>query len=105
MRIALDHSKILKEIMSEGFRRGIEESVIPALSEKFGTSLECVMMYEDHLSENFMFGGYCYYPLTVALAVAPLGVSLKSQLRRPTQKGRIAFSLKLFVKLQRPSSR
>ena len=38
-------------------------------------------------------------------ASAPLGVSLKSQFLRPTVNGRIEFLLKLFEKLQCPSSR
>ena len=68
MRIALDHSKILKEIMSDGFRHAMEDGFIPSLSDKFGSALDCVMMYEDYLSDNFVFGGYCYYPLTVVVA-------------------------------------
>ena len=42
---------------------------------------------------------------TTALAWAPFGVSQNSQFLRPTVNGRIAFSLRLLEKLQRPSSR
>ena len=42
---------------------------------------------------------------TMALAWAPFGVSQNSQFLRPTVNGRIAFSLRLLEKLQRPSSR
>lgn len=67
MRIDLDHNKILKETMSEGFRLGLTEGLIPRLSEIYGTALDGVMMYEDHLKDDFKKDDYCYYPLTLVV--------------------------------------
>ena len=64
--------------------------------------------FSNNLSENairplaFAISTIVY---TIALAWAPFGVSQNSQFLRPTVNGRIAFSLRLLEKLQRPSSR
>ena len=52
------------------------------------------------LSEGFQTIVY-----TIALAVAPFGLALNSQFFRPIVNGLIAFSLRLFERLQCPSSR
>ena len=81
MRIDLDHNKILKETMSEGFRLGLTEGLIPRLSEIYGTALDGVMMYEDHLKDDFKKDDYCYYPLTLVVGGIAKALWIKWSIR------------------------
>lgn len=61
----LSHNKIVKDTMTDGFARSVENNLIPKLKYVFGDALLGVRMYEDYLSDGFLCEGQWYYPLTV----------------------------------------
>ncbi len=65
MLIELLHNKIVKDTITDGFVRSVENNLIPKLEYVYGESLLGVRMYEDYLSDGFLFEGEWYYPLTV----------------------------------------
>lgn len=65
MRIDLLHNKIVSDNITSGFTDSFNSVLIPKLKEKYGASLLCVQMYEDHLNDGFIDGNSFFYPLTV----------------------------------------
>ncbi len=61
----LSHNKIVKDTMTDGFARSVENNLIPKLKYVYGDALLGVRMYEDYLSDGFLCEGQWYYPLTV----------------------------------------
>ena len=68
MIIDLLHNKIVKETLTEGFTKSVNDNLIPKLYGLYGTSLEGIQMYEDYIKDEFLKDGYWYYPLTVLIA-------------------------------------
>ena len=62
----ITNNKILESCLTDKFLDSLEMSLMPVLSEKYGDEVR-VVMYEDHLAEKMLIGGYWYYPLTVLL--------------------------------------
>ncbi len=67
MIIDLFHNKIVKDTATDAFVESFNTVLVPMLEEKYGDSLEAVMMYEDYLSDELLFEGEWYYPLSVKL--------------------------------------
>lgn len=67
MKIDLLHNKIVKDTMTEEFRRGVNEVLIPLFKEKYGEGLFAVLMYEDYISDDFSKNGRWYYPFTLVV--------------------------------------
>ncbi len=67
MIIDLLHNKIVAETISEGFKRSVAESLVPALEGVYGERMLGIQMYEDYLADNFSLEGVFYYPMTVIL--------------------------------------
>lgn len=72
MVIDLLHNKIVRDTATDKFLSGVEEGLLPLLSEKYGDSLLGVQMYEDYISDGFLSLGEWYYPLTVLTPDGPL---------------------------------
>jgi len=67
MTLDLLHNKIIKETLTEGFERSVNDNLIPKLYALYGTSLDGVQFYEDYINDDFIKDGYWYYPLTVII--------------------------------------
>ena len=65
MNINLLHNKIIKDTVTEKFISAFQDRFIPKLTEKYGSQLSDVQMYEDCISDNFISDGYFFYPLTL----------------------------------------
>ena len=66
---SLTNNQILKSCLSEEFLNSVEESLIPAIEEKWGSA--DIFMYEDLLRSELLISGRWYYPLTVLCSGAP----------------------------------
>lgn len=64
MRVDLFHNKIVKDTMSESFKRSVTEKLVPLIAEACPDATR-ILMYEDYIADNFLEGGRWYYPLTV----------------------------------------
>lgn len=67
MTLDLLHNKIIKETLTEGFEKSVNDNLIPKLYALYGASLEGVQFYEDYINDEFIKDGYWYYPLTVVI--------------------------------------
>ena len=65
MTIDLFHNKIIKDNMSDSFKACVYSELLPLLSDKYGTALLGIQMYEDCLGFGFVSEGVFYYPLTL----------------------------------------
>ncbi len=68
MIVDLLHNKIIEETATDKFISAVHESLIPLLIDKYGDDIEAVLMYEDHLADDFLYEGEWYYPLSVTLS-------------------------------------
>ena len=64
MKIDLFHNKIVKETITEGFIKSIEEVLLPALDVVMDEPSE-LLMYEDYLALDLMDEGMWHYPFIV----------------------------------------
>ena len=67
MIIDLFHNKIVKDTATDKFVESFNSVLVPMLEEKYGDSLEAIMMYEDYLADDFLLDGEWHYPLSVKL--------------------------------------
>ena len=67
MIIDLLHNQIVSDTITDGFKRSVEEKLVPALAEIYGDAMQGIQMYEDHLADEFLLDGVFYYPMTVVL--------------------------------------
>ena len=67
MIIDLLHNQIVSDTITDGFKRSVEENLVPALIEIYGDAMQGIQMYEDHLADEFLLDGVFYYPMTVVL--------------------------------------
>ena len=75
MIIDLFHNKIVKDIATDKFVESFHSVLVPMLTDKYGDSLEAVMMYEDYLADGMLLEGEWYYPLSVKLKGEPTIIS------------------------------
>ncbi len=68
MIIDLLHNKIVRDTMTDGFKASVENVLVPMIEEKYGDSVERIVMYEDYIADEFLSDGEWYYPLSVKLA-------------------------------------
>ena len=61
--MSLTNNQILKSVMTDAFLKSVEENLIPAIEEKWGSA--DIFMYEDLLKEPLLIDGRWYYPMTV----------------------------------------
>lgn len=67
MIIDLFHNKIVKDTATDKFVESFNSVLVPMLEDKYGDSLEAVMMYEDYLGDGFLYEGEWHYPLSIKL--------------------------------------
>ena len=67
MIIDLLHNKIVKETITEDFKRSVSENLIPKLTALYGASFSGIQMYEDYRNEQLVKDGFWYYPMTVLI--------------------------------------
>ena len=67
--LSLTNNQILKSVMTDAFLKSVEENLIPAIEEKWGSA--DIFMYEDLLKEPLLIDGRWYYPMTVLSDGAP----------------------------------
>ena len=68
MIIDLLHNQIVNDTTTEGFKRSVNENLVPALVSIYGEDMLGIQMYEDHLADEFLLDGVFYYPMTVIKA-------------------------------------
>ena len=57
MIIDLFHNKIVKDTATDKFVESFHSVLVPMLTDKYGDSLEAVMMYEDYLADGMLLEG------------------------------------------------
>ena len=67
MIIDLLHNKIVKDTATDAFLESCQSVLVPMLVEKYGDAIEAITMYEDYISDDLLFEGHWYYPLSVKL--------------------------------------
>ena len=65
MKINFQHNTLVRETVTEGFLRYVNESLVPQLREKYGEALSEALFYESTLHLDLSRDGKRYYPLTV----------------------------------------
>ena len=60
---SLTNNQILKSVMTDAFLKSVEEKLIPAIKEKFGSA--DIFMYEDLLKAPLLIDGRWHYPIAV----------------------------------------
>ncbi len=65
MIIDLLHNKIVRDTVTENFKKSFNLSLVPKLESKYGDALLVVQMYEDYLKDGFFVGNIFHYPLTL----------------------------------------
>lgn len=64
MQIQLFHNKILRNTLTPGFERSVNESLVPLVLSECPDATG-ILMYEDYIADGFSSLGAWYYPLTV----------------------------------------
>ena len=67
MIIDLLHNKIVKDTATDAFLESCQTVLVPMLVEKYGDAIEAITMYEDYISDDLLFEGHWYYPLSLKL--------------------------------------
>ncbi len=65
MIVDLLHNKIVKDTMTDSFRKSVYDVLAPLLSDRYGNAVERITMYEDYLNDDFLIDGEWHYPLSV----------------------------------------
>ncbi len=79
MNIDFLHNQIIRDTISDKFIESFNENLMPYLISEYGSSLECVQFYEDHLCDGLRIDGEFYYPLTVVVSGKPFVRAIKWQ--------------------------
>ena len=64
MQIQLFHNKILRNTLTPGFERSVNEALVPLVLSECPDATG-ILMYEDYIADGFSYLGAWYYPLTV----------------------------------------
>ena len=93
MIIDLFHNKIVKDTATDKFVESFHSVLVPMLEDKYGDSLEAVMMYEDYLGDGFLYEGEWHYPLSVKLAGEDAIISwIKWPVNKKTFKNNVPYA-------------
>ncbi len=65
MNIDFLHNQIIRDTITQRFIESFNENLVPYLISEYGSSLEEVQFYEDHLTSGFRVDGEFHYPLTL----------------------------------------
>lgn len=65
MNIDFLHNQIISDTISNKFIESFNENFVPKLMLEYGSELEQIQFYEDHLKSGFRINGEFFYPLTV----------------------------------------
>ncbi len=65
MNIDFLHNQIIRDTVTQRFIESFNENLVPYLISEYGSSLEEVQFYEDHLTSGFRVDGEFHYPLTL----------------------------------------
>lgn len=68
MNIDFLHNQIISDTISDKFIESFNEDFLPKLMLEYGSELEEVQFYEDHLKSGFRVNGEFFYPLTVVIS-------------------------------------
>lgn len=79
MNIDFLHNQIVRDTITERFIESFNENLMPYLISEYGSSLECVQFYEDHLADGLRIDGEFFYPLTVVVSGKPFVRAIKWQ--------------------------
>lgn len=79
MNIDFLHNQIVRDTITDKFIESFNENLMPYLISEYGSSLECVQFYEDHLADGLRIDGEFYYPLTLLVSGKPFIRAIKWQ--------------------------
>lgn len=65
MNVDFLHNQIIRDTITQRFIESFNENLVPYLISEYGSSLEEVQFYEDHLTSGFRVDGEFHYPLTL----------------------------------------
>lgn len=72
MNIDFLHNQIIRDTITPKFIESFNDNLVPYLLSEYGSSLDEIQFYEDHLSSGLRIGGEFFYPLTVVVAGEPM---------------------------------
>ena len=72
MNIDFLHNQIIRDTITPKFIESFNDNLVPYLMSEYGSSLEQIQFYEDHLASGLRIGGEFYYPLTVVVSGKPI---------------------------------
>ena len=65
MNVDFLHNQIIRDTISQRFIESFNENLVPYLISEYGSALEEVQFYEDHLASGLRINGEFFYPLTL----------------------------------------
>ena len=68
MTVDFLHNQIIKDTITPAFIKSFNEDMLDRLSLRYGSSLEAIQFYDNHIKDGFRIGGIFYYPLTVVIS-------------------------------------
>ena len=72
MNVDFLHNQIIRDTITPKFIESFNDGLLPYLISEYGSALEEVQFYEDHLTSGLRIGGEFFYPLTVVVSGEPV---------------------------------
>ena len=79
MTVDFFHNQIIKDTISNKFVESFNENLVPTLLCEYGSALEEIVFYEDHLKTGLRKNGDFFYPLTLVVDGKPFTKWIKWQ--------------------------
>lgn len=71
MNIDFTHNQIIRDTVTNSFMESFGDNLVPYLISEYGSALDGIQFYEDHLTEGLRINGEFFYPLTVVVSGVP----------------------------------
>lgn len=68
MNIDFLHNQIIRDTITPKFIESFNDNLVPYLMSEYGSSLDEIQFYEDHITSGLRIGGEFFYPLTLVVA-------------------------------------
>lgn len=71
MNVDFMHNQIIRDTVTPKFIESFNDNLVPYLMSQYGSMLDEIQFYEDHLTSGLRIGGEFYYPLTIVVNGKP----------------------------------
>ncbi len=68
MNVDFLHNQIIRDTITPKFIESFNDNLVPYLISEYGSSLEEIQFYEDHIASGLRIGGEFFYPITLVVA-------------------------------------